>query len=174
MTLVSSFSHLDMDLAKTRAGTGVELLRFYLQYAATRGQQLGDRQATDYPLNEFEADIFDALTAKGIPIIPQVGASHYRIDFVAKHPQRPGRLVLAIECDGATYHSAPTARDRDRLRQQHLAALGWKFHRIWSTDWFMRKSEEIERAWSAYESAVASADQEDTGKERRTRRDPGR
>jgi len=166
MTLVSSFSHLDMDLAKTRAGTGVELLRFYLQYAATRGKQLGDRQATDYPLNEFEADIFDALTAKGIPIIPQVGASHYRIDFVAKHPQRPGRLVLAIECDGATYHSAPTARDRDRLRQQHLAALGWKFHRIWSTDWFMRKSEEIERAWSAYESAVASANQEDTGKER--------
>jgi very-short-patch-repair endonuclease len=165
MTVVSSFSHLDMDLAKTRAGTGVELLRFYLQYAATSGKQLGDAQNTGYPLNEFETDVFDSLTAKGIPLIPQVGASHYRIDFVAKHPSRPGRLVLAIECDGATYHSAPTARDRDRLRQQHLAALGWKFHRIWSTDWFMRNSEEIERAWSAYEGAVTLADQEDAVKE---------
>ena len=166
MTLVSSFSHLDMDLAKIRAGTGVELLRFYLQYAATRGKQLGDAQNTGYPLNEFETDLFDSLTAKGIPLIPQVGASHYRIDFVAKHPSRPGKLVLAIEFDGATYHSAPTARDRDRLRQQHLAALGWKFHRIWSTDWFMRKSEEIENAWSAYQNAVALADQEDAGKGR--------
>ena len=161
MTLVSSFSHLDMDLAKIRPGTGVELLRFYLQYAGTRGKQLGDGRATEYPLNEFEADVFAALTAKGIPLIPQVGASSYRIDFVAKHPQKPGRLVLAIECDGATYHSAPTARDRDRLRQQHLAALGWKFHRIWSTDWFLRKSEEIENAWRAYQSAVTIADKED-------------
>ena len=72
MTVVSSFSHLDMDLAKIRPGTGVELLRFYLQYAATRGKQLGDGTATAYPLNEFESDIFDALTAKGIPLIPQV------------------------------------------------------------------------------------------------------
>lgn len=164
MTLVSSFSHLDMDLAKIRPGTGVELLRFYLQYAATGGRRLGEGQATDYPLNEFETDIFAALTARGIPLIPQVGASNYRIDFVAKHPNRPGRLVLAIECDGATYHSAPTARDRDRLRQQHLMALGWRFHRIWSTDWFMRKAEEIENAWLAYQSAVAIADQEDAGK----------
>ncbi len=164
MTVVSSFSHLDMDLAKIRPGTGVELLRFYLQYAATRGKQLGDGTATAYPLNEFESDILDALTAKGIPLIPQVGASSYRIDFAAKHPNKPGRLVLAIECDGATYHSAPTARDRDRLRQQHLAALGWKFHRIWSTDWFMRKAEEIENAWKAYQNAVTIADQEDASK----------
>ena len=45
-------------------------------------------------------------------------------------------MVLAIECDGARYHSSPTARDRDRLRQDHLERLGWRFHRIWSTDWF--------------------------------------
>jgi hypothetical protein len=77
---------------------------------------------------------------------------------VAKHPQRPGRLVLAIECDGASYHSAYTARDRDRLRQQHLEALGWRFHRIWSTDWFMRRAQEIERAVAAYHAAVADCD----------------
>ena len=158
MTLVSSFSHLDMDLAKVKPGTGVELLRFYLEYAASGGKRLGDLAAKDFPMNSFEAEVFDVLESKGIPLVPQCGASSYRIDLVAQHPKQRGRYVLAIECDGASYHSSPTARDRDRLRQQQLENLGWTFHRIWSTDWFMRKDEEVNRAIAAYENAVASAD----------------
>src|SRR6516164_916057 len=83
--------------------------------------------------------------------------------MVAEHPKNPGRYVLAIECDGATYHSSYTARDRDRLRQQQLESLGWRFHRIWSTDWFLRKQEEIRRAQSAFEEAVRFADHNDQG-----------
>src|SRR5258708_16382720 len=158
MTLVSSFSHLDMDLAKVKPGTGVELLRFYLEYAASGGKRLGDLASTDFPMNSFEAEVFDVLESKGIPLVPQCGASSYRIDLVAQHPKQRGRYVLAIECDGASYHSSPTARDRDRLRQQQLENLGWKFHRIWSTDWFMRKDEEVSRALAAYENAVPSVD----------------
>lgn len=70
---------------------------------------------------------------------------------------------LAIECDGASYHSSYTARDRDRLRQQQLENLGWRFHRIWSTDWFVRKEEEIQRAAKAFEDAVLFADRLDQG-----------
>lgn len=158
MTLVSSFSHLDMDAAKVRPGTGVELLRDYLEYAASGGRRLGETGATDFPLNSFEAEVFDVLSSQGIQLVPQVGASRYRIDLVAQHPRQRGRYVLAIECDGASYHSGPTARDRDRLRQQQLENLGWKFHRIWSTDWFIRKEEEVKRALVAYESAVAAVD----------------
>ena len=77
------------------------------------------------------------------------------------HPQQSGRFVLAIECDGASYHAAPTARDRDRLRQQHLEALGWRFHRIWSTDWFLRREEEVRRILRAHEEAVRAADEAD-------------
>ncbi len=139
MTLVSSFSHLDMDMAKVKPGTGVELLRHYLEYAASGGKRLGDLASTAFPINSFEAEVFDVLQSKGVPLLSQVGASSYRIDLVAQHPHQPGRCVLAIECDGASYHSSPTARDRDRLRRQQLENLGWKFHRIWSTDWFMRK-----------------------------------
>src|SRR5208337_4118097 len=86
-----------------------------------------------------------------------------RIDMVAQHPSKPGRFVLAIECDGASYHSSYTARDRDRLRQQQLENLGWRFHRIWSTDWFTRKEAEIQRATKAFEDAVLFADRLDHG-----------
>jgi len=158
MTLVSSFSHLDMNPERVKPGTGVELLRFYLQYAATEGKRLSDAAPTGFPLNEFEAEVYDVLQSKGIPLIPQMGASRFRIDLVALHPREPGRFVLAIECDGASYHSSPTARDRDRLRQQQLENLDWRFHRIWSTDWFMRKEEEIDRALTAYKAAVEYAD----------------
>src|ERR671931_2058951 len=148
-----------MDPARSRAGTG--LLRDYLQYVASGGAVFGDGRASPVSLNPFEADVADTLQAAGIPVVPQWGASQYRIDLVARHPERPGQFVLAIECDGASYHSAATARDRDRLRQQHLEALGWRFHRIWSTDWFLRREEEIRRALDAYKAAVAHADRSD-------------
>jgi very-short-patch-repair endonuclease len=163
LTVVSSFSHLDLDLARVRPGSGVELLRNYLQYASTNGNRLGDAEVTGEPLNAFEAEIFDCLSARGLKLLPQMGASRFRIDMVAEHPTNPGRYVLAIECDGATYHSSYTARDRDRLRQQQLENLGWRFHRIWSTDWFMRKEDEIQRALKAFIESVAFADKLDRG-----------
>jgi very-short-patch-repair endonuclease len=161
MTIVSSFDHRDMDPDRTKA-RGAELLRLYLEYAASRGKRFGDKGQQAFPVNSFEADVQNALQSKGIELIPQYGVSKYRIDFAAKHPKRPGRLVLAVECDGASYHSAYTARDRDRLRQQHLEALGWRFHRIWSTDWFMRRDQEIDRAVAAYKAAIVHADRSDT------------
>lgn len=160
MTLVSSFTHHDMDAGRSSA-KGVEFLRLYLQYAASGGDLLGDAGEAPIPLNAFEADIKDALEAHGVPLIPQFGCSRYRIDLVAQHPTKPGRLVLAYECDGASYHSSPTARDRDRLRQQILEGLGWQFHRIWSTDWFTRRDEQIKRAVEAYQRAVTYADELD-------------
>jgi hypothetical protein len=67
-------------------------------------------------------------------------------------------MALAIECDGATYHSSATARDRDRLRQEHLERLGWTFHRIWSQDWFYHRENEVARALAAYQAAVTATD----------------
>ena len=159
MTVVSSFDHRDMDPSRSSA-RGVELLRLYLQYAASAGRNLGETQATaTVPMNGFEHDIKVALEGQGLSLLPQWGVSKYRLDFAVQHPRRPGEFVLAIECDGATYHSSPTARDRDRLRQQQLEALGWRFHRIWSTDWFNDRIGEIKRAVTAYEQAVDSAEE---------------
>ena len=45
MTLVSSFDHHDMDPDRSKA-RGVELLRLYLEYAASRGKLIGDAGET--------------------------------------------------------------------------------------------------------------------------------
>ncbi|MDI2127204.1 AAA domain-containing protein [Yinghuangia seranimata] len=157
MTTVSAFSAHDMDPARlTRPGP--RLLRGYLEFAASGGHDLGAVAAERPALNPFEIDVRDRLTAAGIPLQPQYGVSGYWIDFAAKHPTRPGLMVLAIEADGATYHSSPTARDRDRLRQEQLERQGWRFHRIWSTAWFRNPEAEVARARRAYDKAVAAAD----------------
>lgn len=161
MCVISSFSHDEIDLNRSRS-EGVKLLKAYLEYAANGGARLPEvERAGEVSLNAFEADVRVALEARGIKTLPQFGASRYRIDLVAMHPEKPGRPVLAIECDGASYHSSATARDRDRLRQAHLHRLGWRFHRIWSTDWFYHREQEIERAIAAYEEAVRRADLSD-------------
>jgi len=171
MCVISSFSHDEVDL--NRSGSrGVKLLKAYLEYAASGGAQfVPEERAGEVELNAFEADVRDALDAKGIITRSQFGASRYRIDLVAMHPRKPGRPVLGIECDGASYHSSATARDRDRLRQEHLQRLGWRFHRIWSTDWFYGREEEIERAVRAYGEAVLAADLSDASRARHPQED---
>jgi very-short-patch-repair endonuclease len=154
LTLVSSFSHHDMDPARSNR-RGVEMLRLYLEYAASGGQVFGDGGPAPVERNEFEIQVQTALEYEGLRILPQYGASHYRIDLVVQHPDQLGRSLLAIECDGATYHSSLTARDRDRLRQEHLEARGWRFVRVWSTDWFTRRDEEIGRILEAYRRELA-------------------
>lgn len=157
MTVVSSFSAADMDPTRLRA-EGAKMLSAYLAYAESGGSDLGNAAKGKPELNPFERDVEAQLRAAGVPLIPQYGCSGYWIDFAAQHPARRGQMVLAIECDGATYHSSATARDRDRLRQEHLERLGWTFHRIWSQDWFYRREKEVARAVAAYQAAVAATD----------------
>jgi very-short-patch-repair endonuclease len=160
LTLVSSFSVRDMDPERSNAA-GVELLRQYLQYVDSGGTNLGDAVIDKPALNPFEVDVRDALARHGLKLTAQYGTSGYWIDYVVAHPTQPGRHVLAIECDGATYHSSESARDRDRLRQEQLERLGWRFHRIWSSDWFYNRDKSVEKVLAAYEDAVEAADRED-------------
>jgi very-short-patch-repair endonuclease len=137
-------------------GIGVKAFIQYLRFVHSGGNDLGVLSTERVPMNPFEQDIYDAIVARGIGLVPQYGVSGYRLDFAVQHPEEQGRFVLAIEADGATYHSTETARDRDRIRQNHLERLGWQFHRIWSTEWFKNKEREIELVVSAFEKAVVS------------------
>ncbi len=153
MTLVSSFSSMDMDPNKLNS-EGMRLLRQYVQYMEQGGTTLGDVITQKPALNPFEIDVRDTLTSRGLHLLPQYGVSGYRIDFAVAHPSQPGRMLLAIECDGASYHSSGSARERDRLRQEHLERLGWRFHRIWSSEWFASKESAVTKALAAYENAL--------------------
>ena len=98
-------------------------------------------------------DVCDFLRKHGFTVDMQVGCSGFRIDIGLKKPDSSD-YVLAIECDGATYHSSKNARDRDRLRQEILERMGWRFYRIWSTDWFRNTTVEKERLLKAATEAI--------------------
>jgi hypothetical protein len=64
-------------------------------------------------------------------------------------------MVLAIEADGASYRQSGSVRDRDRLRGEHLQRLGWRYHRLWSTNWFQNPDAEVAKVRAAYQRAVS-------------------
>jgi very-short-patch-repair endonuclease len=157
MILVTSFGPEDVDPNYSQA-EGFQLMRRFIEYAATGGETFGDEGAQHVPCNPFEADIQQRLEAEGLSVVPQWGVGGYRIDFAIQHPKQPGRFVLAVEADGASYHSGTVARERDRLRQQLLEARGWRFVRIWSSDYFFDPEPEIQRVLAAYASALAAGE----------------
>ena len=106
----------------------------------------------------FEESVHDYLVDMGYNVEKQVGCAGYKIDLAIVDPDNPDKYVLGIECDGATYHSSASARERDRLRQEILERLGWKFHRIWSTDWFNSRVAAKKRLIDAVDEAIKNKD----------------
>ncbi|MFE0209049.1 AAA domain-containing protein [Streptomyces sp. NPDC058985] len=160
MIVVSSFTHHDFDPGKLRAtrNRGPEMLRAFLEYCSHGGDLHRTGSAADTSLNGFEHQVLAALEAANVPVTPQWGVSGYRIDFALGHPDRPGQMILAVETDGDRYHRAPSARDRDRLRREHLERLGWRFHRLWASDWFTNPHTELECLLDAWHQAADQAD----------------
>ncbi len=147
------FSNLTADdLRADGARLGVTSLKRYLKFAQT-GQieiALATGRGEESP---FEEEVGAALRKHGYQVHPQVGSEGYRIDLAVVDPEAPGRYLIGIECDGATYHSARSARDRDKLRQRVLESRGWIIHRIWSSDWWQDRDTEIARLLKAIEGA---------------------
>lgn len=139
---------------------GVVALKRFLGFAQT-GELDIPRETGREPDSPFEEAVRNELVKLGHEVVSQVGAAGFFIDLAIVDPRAPGRFLLAVECDGATYHSARSARDRDRTRQAVLEGLGWKFHRIWSTDWFRNPARELERLELAIQTALASHPDED-------------
>ena len=156
-----SFDPNDIDTSRT-SRDGPRVLKRFLEFA--RSGQIAQPQVTgELPDSPLESDVANVIKRLGYPCDYQVGAAGFRIDLGVRHPDQPGRYILAVECDGATYHSALWARERDRLRQDVLEGLGWRFHRIWSTDWFHRRGFEIDRLKAALETAATASGPELSG-----------
>lgn len=153
--LVCSMHYTDIDLSRTQS-LGAKLLREYLDYAEN-GEIALERLPSKNPYeendSEFEKEVYEFLKEKGFNVDTKVGCSSFKIDLALKHPNSSDYL-LAIECDGTSYYYSKSTRDRDRLHQEILERMGWKFYRIWSTDWFRNKPLEKERLLEAVNKAM--------------------
>ncbi len=160
LIVFSTLTADQIDLSRTRA-TGVADLKTFLSYAQHGVSALPAESTLAAEDDDFdsplEEEICTALRARGHVVHAQVGCSGYRIDLAVVDPDRPGRYLLGIECDGANYHSARTARDRDRLRQSVLTDLGWQLHRVWSSDWWEQREAELERMCAVIDDAKLRA-----------------
>ena len=138
LVLFATLKPDQIDLSRTKAA-GVRDLKHFLEYAERGPRALAQAAApldrdTESP---FEDAVRKALEDRGWVVHPQVGVAGFRVDFGVVHPEAPGRYLAGVECDGATYHRSATARDRDLLRERVLRNLGWRIHRVWSTDWWV-------------------------------------
>lgn len=94
----------------------------------------------------FEEEVYEALTEHFYEekIIPQLQFAGFRIDLVYD-TKKVGIPKIAIECDGAAYHSSQEAYLHDRHRQKILEKHGFVFHRIWSTNWWRNPKKETQK-----------------------------
>lgn len=144
MVVFSSIRADEMDRNKLNSA-GPQNLRKFLEYAETGrfdGKEASGSVVFDSP---FEEEVYEALKRSGLNLMTQIGDSGYRIDIGVLDDEFPGRFLCGIECDGASYHSSQTARDRDRLRQEVLEDRNWIIHRVWSTDWFRDPESQVNR-----------------------------
>ncbi|WP_229038938.1 AAA domain-containing protein, partial [Faecalitalea cylindroides] len=158
--LVGSIKPTDINLDRVST-EGPKLLRKYIEFAI-QGQSVLEKEIKEDGYvsfdSPFEKSVYNFLDRNGYNVATQVGCSGYKIDLAIKHPQKSGVYTLAIECDGAAYHSGRNARERDRLRQEVLENMGWKFYRIWSTDWIKDSISEGKKLLDVVEKSIIEYD----------------
>lgn len=156
------FCNFTADDLETSAGSpfGVRALKSFIRFAE-KGHLENRFETGNETDSPFEDQVIRAIQNLGYDVEAQVGSAGFFIDIAVKDPNKPGRYVLAVECDGASYHSSATARDRDRLRQSVLEEMGWEFHRIWSTDWFRDSKSQTENIKIAIENAIRKSENGD-------------
>ena len=144
----------DIDLDRSRA-FGVRALKTFLAYAETGVLPGNVPYESDFAVESpFQRAVARRLEERGYEVHQELASAEQFIDIGIVDPQSPGRYLIGIECDGASYHSSRSARDRDRLREEVLRGLGWKLHRIWSTDWFRNPEQELKRAVESIQRAI--------------------
>lgn len=160
--VVSSIEPHELNVSSTK-NDGPKFLRSYMEYAqavsrlqketveavlTSLNAEMNTKRHTGESLvfdSPFEEQVYEHLTNLGYKVDTQVGMSGYRIDQAIVHPLYPEQYILGIECDGAMYHSAPSAKERDVYRQRFLESKGWTIARIWSRNWWRDPSAEIEK-----------------------------
>jgi hypothetical protein len=141
---------IDTERAKSR---GVFALKLFLHFARTGRLDMTKSAGPAEHKSVFIAQLAAALRERGHLLHEQVGIAGCFIDLAVLAPDMPGRYLLGIECDGPSYRSARSARDRDRLRRSVLQDHDWILYRVWSLDWLHRPQEQMASLEAAIERA---------------------
>jgi very-short-patch-repair endonuclease len=141
---------IDPDFAASRKG--VFAFRLFLHYARTGRLALQETTGRDHD-GVLEEQVAAALQERGYQVHRNVGIAGLFVDLAVTDPDQGGRYILGIDCDGDSYRTGRSARDRDRIRRAVLEDHGWTMHRLWSGDWFQRPGEELARIISALDGA---------------------
>jgi len=152
LRVFSTLTHDQIDLGRTSA-RGAEHLRAFLHFAAQKGAASLNEPINPGAPGALVEELSATVEELGYQTHTRIGCGGYRIDLAVVDPAQPGRYLLGIECDGPAYGSARSARDRDRIRRDVLTGLGWRLHRVWSSDWTENRTREIQRLRSTLEAA---------------------
>jgi len=149
----------EIDLNRSRK-RGVAALKTFLNFAENGILGTPEPETDRGVESPFEESVKRELEREGYIVHTQVGTAGFFVDLAVVDSDQPSRYLLGIECDGASYHSARSARERDRQREAVLENHGWKIHRIWSTDWFVEPKKQLRRVVQAIEDARGSSGKE--------------
>jgi len=160
MIVVSSIE--PSDIKPTSKYDGPKRLRQFLEYAKTTNslneegqrailseinpdtERIRESKRLEFD-SDFESQVYKKLQERGHRVETQIGFSGYKIDLAVVHPHDENRYILGVECDGATFHSAKSVKERDVMRQKFLEGKGWTIERIWSRNWWKNPKHEVDR-----------------------------
>lgn len=155
--LISSILPSDIDLNKTES-EGIRMLRSYIEFAMNGEATLSEAHKVSRP-DDFADTIAQFIRDHGLKVRQYVGCSGYKIDIAVQHPSELiEQFVAGIECDGFSYASARTARDRDRLRSSVLGKMGWNLYRVWSAEWYKNPEIEGQKLLDFINKAISECD----------------
>lgn len=183
--LVSSMHYDQIQLSNT-ASRGARLLREYLDFAEN-GEAAFLRSsgpgAISKEFGALELSVKRFLESSGYPTDMQVGTGAMTIDLAVRTPasgpapsspsvfaefdeaeRAETEYLIAVEADGPQYRDAENARDRDRLRREVLERMGWRYYRLWSTEWIKNPTVERDRLLAFVRSAVNAPEDNPPGR----------
>lgn len=147
--LCSSAPSLPDPLKPASPSLALALARWAQANSSTAPGQAAPVPAFD---SVFEEQVYALLRSWGLDVDSQVWVEGFRLDLALRAPS--GGYVLGVECDGGAFHSSNSARSRDTRREQVLASLGWRIHRISGQSWFHDRDFALRRLRTAVRQAL--------------------
>ncbi len=154
----SNFKASDMRVDKG-SPEGVRALQLFLEVAETGA--LAERESaadqTGGAAVAVRRTLRNALEQAGYAVDEDIGCAAFAVSMGVKRSPNDCDYLLGILLDEPRYLNIESARARDRLRDQLLARLGWKLHKIWRLDFHRRREPVIEQMLDAMRKAEQGA-----------------